>query len=634
MSGLSLVCVCAGLAGVSAAERPNFILIFVDDQGYQDLGCFGSPDIRTPHIDRMGAEGMRFTDFYSADSVCTPSRAALMTGCYPKRVGGLGVLFPRNSHGLNPEETTIADMLKQSGYRTACVGKWHLGHLPEFLPTSQGFDSYYGIPYSNDMTIADDMKLSEELLLREGVTRETIWQKKKDWVPLMRNEEVIEYPVDQNTVTRRFTQQAVSFIKQNADAPFFLYLAHTMPHVPLFATPEFEGRSAAGLYGDCIEEIDWSTGEIVRSVREAGIAEKTMILYTSDNGPWHFKANATDKVRGNLNRRTGGSALPLRGYKFQQWEGGMRVPAVMWWPGRIPAGEVCAEVAGTIDVLPTFAALSGASLPTKKIDGKSIVPLIEGRPGASTPHAAYFYRTEAVRCGHWKLKGNELFNLSSDISEAVDMAAQHPEIVARLKRVLDAHTAELAAAARPFGGTKESRESGVKEVKGLKGWTAEGGEWSFGNGLLRQESTAGECGVYAPAAEYADFTLEVSARALSGKEGFRLMVRTQGDRKKNYYRWSLGAFGNKQHSLMAVRNGAVVKRSKPYDGSIEYGRWYHLKVAVCGGHIQCFIDDRLVNEESFDHYAAGSIGLGSNASAVEYRNLKVTAPDGKILLAQ
>lgn len=438
-------------------RKPNIIIIFTDDQGYQDLGVFGSPGIKTPNIDQMAKEGMRFTDFYSAASVCTPSRASLLTGCYPERVGNLPVLFPKSSKGLNPQETSIAGMLKAHGYATACVGKWHLGHLKEFLPTSHGFDSYFGVPYSNDMTIAQNMKLSADLKLREGVSRKTIWKPKKNWVPLMRNEEVIEYPAGQSTLTKRYTEEAIQFIASNRDKPFFLYLAHTMPHIPLYASPEFEGKSDAGLYGDCIEEIDWSVGRIIRTLKQEGLDRDTLIVYTSDNGPWHLKGNSTDKVKGNKNRRVGGSALPLRGYKFQKWEGGMREPAVMWWPGRIPADTVCSEIAGTIDLLPTIAALSGAKLPEKRIDGRSIVPLLEKRQDAGSPHKAYFYRTTGVRVDNWKLvrprraKGIHLYDLGKDVSESNNVAQDHPEVVKRLTDLLNEHRAELQRNKRPCG---------------------------------------------------------------------------------------------------------------------------------------------------------------------------------------
>jgi arylsulfatase A len=436
-----------------AKGKPNFIIIFIDDQGYQDLGCFGSPNIKTPNIDQMAKDGMRFTDFYSAASVCTPSRAALMTGCYPERVGNLSVLFPRNNTGLNPEETTIAKMLKVAGYATACVGKWHLGHLKEFLPTSHGFDSYYGIPYSNDMGIADNMKLAKDVVLRENETLETMKKYKRNLVPLMRDEEVIEYPADQNTLTKRYTQEAVGFIKKSKTdgKNFFLYMPHTMPHIPLYVSPEFEGKSDAGLYGDCIEEIDWSVGQIIKTLKAEGIEKDTFIVYTSDNGPWNLKGNATCKVKGNMNRRIGGSALPLKGYKFQKSEGGMREPTVMCWPGRIPAGKVCGELAGTIDMLPTIASLSGADLPAKKIDGKDITPLIEARPGAKTPHEAYFYRTKGVRSGDWKYIDRKLYNLSKDISESKDLSKENPEIVERLKKLLEAHKAEMSKERRPAG---------------------------------------------------------------------------------------------------------------------------------------------------------------------------------------
>ena len=449
-------------AQTRAADPPNIVLIFADDQGYQDLGVFGSPNIKTPNVDRLAKEGMRLTDFYSAASVCTPSRAALMTGCYPERVGRLGVLFPRNTIGLNPEETTIAEMLKAQGYATACIGKWHLGHKKPFLPTNQGFDLYFGIPYSNDMGVDPTMDLADDIHWRNGYTEEKFRKlsanSRAGGPPLMRGTEVVEFPVDQNTLTRRYTAAAIEFITANKDKPFFVYLPHTMPHIPLYATGQFAGKSEAGLYGDTIEEMDWSVGQIMATLKKLKLDKNTLVIYTSDNGPWNLRANATAKVKGNTNRKVGGSALPLRGYKFQQFEGGMREPTVMWWPGHIPAGSVCSEVAGTIDLLPTIAAITGAKLPAKKIDGHNILPLLEGRPNAKSPHEAYFYQSKAVRMGDWKLmvsgqgvKGKLLFNLAKDIGEKKNVAADHPEIVKKLTAVLEQFKAEMKAEGRPPG---------------------------------------------------------------------------------------------------------------------------------------------------------------------------------------
>lgn len=436
-------------------KKTNFIIIFTDDQGYEDLGVFGSPNIKTPNIDKMANEGMLFTDFYSAAPICTPSRAALLTGCYPERVGGLRVLFPQDTIGLNPAETTIAKMLKNTGYETACIGKWHLGHMEEFLPTNNGFDYYFGIPYSNDMTIAQNMKLSDNVVLREGVTSNTLGEARRNWVPLMRNDEVIEYPVDQTTLTRRYTDEAITFIKGNFDRPFFLYLAHTMPHYPVYSSPEFRGKSAAGLYGDAIEEIDWNVGRILDVIRELDLDRNTLVIYTSDNGPFAPKRKRTQQAKGDVNRRVGGSAYPLRGFKFQTWEGGMRVPAVMWWPDNIPAGSENHEITATIDLLPTLGELSGAPLPEKKIDGQSIASVLRGKTGERSPHRAYFYKTEGVRVGKWKLINGQLFNLSQDISESMDIAEAHPEMVIQLSKLLNAHKLEMKRSARRAGISSE-----------------------------------------------------------------------------------------------------------------------------------------------------------------------------------
>jgi arylsulfatase A-like enzyme len=431
--------------GQERTKRPNVIIIFTDDQGYQDVGCFGSPNIRTPNLDRMAAEGMRFTDFYVAASVCSPSRAALMTGCYPPRVGITKVLFPGDNIGLNSKEVTIADVLKARGYATACIGKWHLGHLPEFLPTSNGFDYYFGIPYSNDMDGVKD----------ENKNLDRSWREKdfSPWnVPLMRDEQIVERPADQTTLIERYTYEALRFIRENKDDPFFLYLPHTMPHVPLFVSDEFYVDDPKQAYRATIEQIDWSVGQVLDTLKKVGVDKNTLVIFTSDNGPWLSK------------KHHGGSALPLRDGKFSTYEGGMREPCIMRWPGQIPAGSVCREVAATIDLLPTIAKLAGGQAPTDRaIDGSDIWPLMAAQSGAESPHEAYYYyrgtRLEAIRSGKWKLvrkKETALYDLRADISEEHNLADEHPEVVARLAAAMERFDKDLKANARPPGEVKPS----------------------------------------------------------------------------------------------------------------------------------------------------------------------------------
>ena len=451
-------------AAAAKAEKPNIIIIYADDQGYGDLACYGSKKLKTPNIDRLGAEGMRFTDFYVTAPVCTPTRSSLMTGCYPKRVGlHQHVLFPNRMQGIHPDEITLAELLKGRGYATACIGKWHLGHLPQFLPTSNGFDQYLGIPFSNDMWLPANMTFAKDVRLGPGLKVEDLKAEVKDRnkVPLMRNTEVIDYPVDQATLTERYTEEAVRFITDHKDGPFFLYLPHTMPHYPLHVSKRFKGKSAAGLFGDVIECIDWSTGRIVDTIRQLGLAEKTIVVYTSDNGP------------------AAGSAGPLRGKKGSTWEGGMREPCLMWGPGRIGAGKVCSELATIMDLLPTFAHLAGATVPTDRvIDGKDIWPLMSGAPGAKSPYDAFFYYSargnlEGVRQGDWKCrkptarkprrkKGQpapptppepkpELYNLKDDLGEQVNLADKHPDVVKRLAALMAAFDAQLVKTSRPIG---------------------------------------------------------------------------------------------------------------------------------------------------------------------------------------
>ena len=441
------------ITGLIFSKTPNFIVIFTDDQGYEDIGCFGSPKIKTPHLDKLAAEGRKFTSFYSANSVCSPSRAALMTGSYPTRVSVPGVLFPRHKEGLNPDEITIAEVLKTKGYATSCIGKWHIGHKPKFLPTRQGFDSYYGIPYSNDMTIDPEAQLAADINLREGFTLDRIKNEKpkKNLVPLMRNEEVIEYPCDQTTLTKRYTEEAVKFIEKNEDKPLFLYLPHTMPHIPLFASKKFKGKSDRGPYGDTIEEIDWSVGEIMKALRKNSLDENTLVIYSSDNGPWKLKEGR------------GGSAHPLRGYKFQTYEGGMRVPCIMSWKGKIPSGTVCDEIGATIDLLPTFANLAGAKIPDDRIiDGKNIWPIISGQKGARSPHDIYYYykgnRLESARQGKWKIRRSgkksqsvELYDLDNDIAESKNLSQKNPELIQTILKKMDKFDKDLKLSQRPIG---------------------------------------------------------------------------------------------------------------------------------------------------------------------------------------
>ncbi|MBN1479998.1 arylsulfatase [candidate division KSB1 bacterium] len=403
-------------------QKPNFIIIFCDDLGYGDLGCFGSTLHRTPHIDRIAQNGMRLTSFYSTSGVCTPSRSSLMTGCYPRRVSmhqdhnNYCVLFPVGKKGLHPDEVTIAEILKEAGYATACIGKWHLGDQSGFLPTRQGFDYYYGIPYSNDMGI------------NQGANPP---------LPLLRNETVIEAPVEQSTITKRYTEEAVAFIKKHKESPFFLYLPHTMPHNPVHASDAFRGRSANDGYGDAVEEIDWSTGEIIATLKELGLEEKTLMLFTSDNG---------------AAQRWGGSNGILRGWKGSVWEGGQRVPCVVQWPGHIPASVERATMTCTMDLLPTLARLAGVSLPNRRIDGKDITPVLLGESTESPHDVFYFYQMgqlQAVRSGPWKLhlpladklrnwgpsegpQAAQLYHLENDCTESHDLAAEHPAIVEQL----------------------------------------------------------------------------------------------------------------------------------------------------------------------------------------------------------
>jgi len=455
LSVLALALVCIISARSLAAENrafapPNVIIIMTDDQGYNDLGCYGSPVIKTPRIDRMAAEGTRFTDWYAPAPVCTPTRAALLTGCYPPRVSlrwipkerpngeDAHVLYARSRHGLNPSEITVAEILHDRGYATECIGKWHLGDAKPFLPTRQGFDKFLGTPYSNDMLPA----------------------------VLMRDEKVIEQPMDQDSLIERYTDEATSFIKENKARPFFLYFAHNMPHVPLHVSDRFRGKSAGGLYGDCIEAIDWSVGQVLDTLRELNLDANTLVFYTSDNGPWYMKSE------------DGGSATPLRGGKGTTYEGGMRMPFIARWRGHVPANRVSHEVLSHIDLMPTIVALAGGQVPTDRIiDGKDVSPILFGQPDAKNPHEYFLYfgdnSLNAIRSGKWKLKFEgtlreetyytkyeqpdakippALYNLELDPGEQKDVAPNHPDIVKHLSELADAARQDLGDARREIVG--------------------------------------------------------------------------------------------------------------------------------------------------------------------------------------
>ncbi len=435
-------------AALPAADtKPNVILILIDDMGYGDVGAFGSTRNHTPNIDRMAREGMKLTSFYAAP-VCTPSRAQVLTGCYAKRVSLPDVIFPACPIGISAKERSVAELLKDAGYATMCIGKWHVGDQAEFLPTRHGFDHYFGLPYSNDMGG------SETGPAPAGATR-----KGSPPLPLVRDDKVIETvpPPAQDRLTERYTDEAVKFITDHQAKPFFLYLPHTAVHVPIHPGDKFKGHSSNGSYGDWVEEVDWSVGKILDTLHQLKLADHTLVIFTSDNGPWLTQG------------KNGGSAGPLRGGKGGTFEGGMREPTIAWWPGQVPAASSCDAVAGNIDLLPTFAALGGAGLPEGvKLDGRDLTQVLLGKSQQSPREAHYYFnsnRLEAVRSGPWKLAivrqsenleagrntsgtpGTEftptLYNLDIDIGEQHDVAAEHPEVIERLQKLVAAMDADL-----------------------------------------------------------------------------------------------------------------------------------------------------------------------------------------------
>ena len=443
-------------AGAQEVRAPNVVYIVADDLGYGDLACYGHPTIRTPSLDRMAREGMRFTDFYSASSVCTPSRAAMLTGRYAVRSGMASdrrrVLFPNSSGGLPESEITIAEALKAKGYATACVGKWHLGHLPAYLPGKHGFDSYFILPYSNDM---DFVRGSPR-----GVAADLA--PKNEWfrVPLIRDGKIVERPAVQGTLSKRYTDEAIGFMRANREKPFFVYLAYTMPHVPLFASDEFAGKSARGLYGDVVEELDANVGRVLEFLRSEGLDRNTLVVFTSDNGPWLIRGLA------------GGSAGLLQEGKGSTWEGGQRVPAIAWWPGTVKAAQTCREIACGMDLFNTAVELAGAEVPSDRaIDGVSLVKLLRGESERSGREVFFYYRDQnlfAVRKGKWKAHfftksayGMDpvqkhgrplLFDLGKDPGEQYDVGKEHPEVIEELGKVVEEHRAGVTEGANQIDG--------------------------------------------------------------------------------------------------------------------------------------------------------------------------------------
>ncbi|MBT5927984.1 MAG: sulfatase, partial [Verrucomicrobia bacterium] len=442
---------------IRAAQRsPNVVVIFMDDMAYADIGPFGAEGYETPYLDRMAREGRMFTDFYVTQAVCSASRAGLLTGCYNVRVGILGALGPSAKHGLHENETTLAEICKQKGYATAAYGKWHLGHHEKFLPMQHGFDDYFGLPYSNDMWP-----------YHPGVRHLPMEERLKRWphLPLMDKNKTINpkvSPEDQEQLTTQYTERAVQFIEQNKDRPFFLYVPHSMVHVPLYVSEKFKGKSKRGLFGDVMMEVDWSVGQILDTLRNNQLEKNTLVIFTSDNGPWLSYGDHA------------GSAGPLREGKGTMFDGGCREPTIAWWPGTIPAGTVCKEPAMTIDILPTVSNLIGAKLPEHKIDGKNITPLLKGIPGATSPQEAYFMyygrEMQAMRMGKWKLHfphgyrtmagqqggtggipnnyaqakiGLALFDLSQDIGETTDVKGMNPDILLKMQALANTMRADL-----------------------------------------------------------------------------------------------------------------------------------------------------------------------------------------------
>jgi arylsulfatase len=658
-----LVAVSCFATSQTEERPPNVVIIYTDDQGWADIGVQGARGFETPHIDRLAAEGVRFTNFYVAQPVCSASRTALLTGCYPNRVGIVGALGPNSRHGLHVDETTLAELCRSRGYATAMFGKWHLGHHRQFLPTHHGFDEFFGIPYSNDMWPwhPDYANFSDATEKRKRGYRD---------LPLFEGDEVIDPMVtsaDQRAFTRGFTERAVDFIRRHRDEPFFLYVAHPMPHVPLFVSAESEGRTERGLYGDVISEIDDSVGAILAALDECGIDDDTLVIYASDNGPWLSYGNH------------GGSTGPLREGKGTTFEGGVRVPGLARWPGHIPAGLVCEEPLMTIDILPTVAGLIGAPLPERKIDGRDAWPLFRGDPGATSPQEAYFFyyhvnNLEAMRSGPWKLHfphgyrsmvgrkagadgspgkydysvktGLELYNLESDIGENRNVAAQHPEVVKRLTALADAMRADLGDGLTGSDGTErrepgrwveEPREPEVSLFNGedLRGWRELGDAiFTVEDSELLGRSGGGRQSFLVTERTFGDFRLELDLKAVgSGNSGVQVRSHQKPSGQVVGYQievdpspraWSGGLYEEGRRAwLQDLSKNEAGRRA------FKLGEWNHYRIECVGRRIRAWVNGVSTadfTDEAEVADAEGFIGLqvhsGNNCS-MRWRNLRL-----------
>ena len=461
------------IGGAEAPARPpNIIHIIADDVGYDDLGCFGAKDIKTPNLDRLAAEGRKFTSFYAPHSTCTPSRAAILTGCYAPRTGVFRVLFPNDRIGLHSNEVTIAELLRERGYATACIGKWHLGHLPPFLPTAHGFDSFFGIPYPNDHG-------------PERLDAKTRQSRGFPPIPLIRGTNIVEQPAQLASLPERFTAEAVQFIRENKERPFYLHLGNIETHTPWLVAARFQYQSRANVYGDAVQCLDWTVGQVMETLRELNLETNTLVVFTSDNGPLVHRYSELEGIYGHAAAVQTSRQHTLREGKYQaHYEGGTRVSAIMHWPGKIPAGSSTDELVAGFDLFTTFAKIAGAKIPSDRIiDGRDISPILVGERGAKSPHEAFFYYNglalQAVRSGKWKLvfgapprraadgaspgpRGpfpNALFNLDADVGETTDVSNRHPDIVERLQKLANQAREDLGDARREMEG-KNRRPAG------------------------------------------------------------------------------------------------------------------------------------------------------------------------------